>query len=90
MSRYKALRVWSVVLTAIGFIGVVMAVIGTLSLACSIEGVWEKVGVIMLGGPFALLLATLPFALGQALRVLADLGDSVVFDPERALSTTSL
>jgi hypothetical protein len=36
------------------------------------------VGVIFFGAPIALLLASWPFALGEALRALADIGDSVV------------
>jgi hypothetical protein len=42
-----------------------------------VEGFWDTVGVLFLGTPFALLLASWPFALGQALRALADIGDAV-------------
>ena len=41
------------------------------------EGFWQTIGVLLIGGPIALFLATLPIALSQALRALADVGDTV-------------
>jgi hypothetical protein len=41
------------------------------------DGFWQTLGVLLLGGPVAIFLATLPIALAQALRALADVGDTV-------------
>jgi hypothetical protein len=78
MGNYKTLRTWAMFLMAIGVISVVMAGLGVLSLAIAVDGFWDTVGVLFLGTPIAMLLASWPFALGQALRALADIGDSVV------------
>ena len=75
MSNYKTLRTWALFLMIIGGIS---AGVGVVSLADAVDGFWDTIGVIFLGAPIALLLATWPFALGQALRALADLGDRVV------------
>ena len=75
MSNYKTLRTWALFLMIIGAISVISAGIGVISLAVAVDGFWDTVGVIFLGAPIALLLATWPFALGQALRALADIGD---------------
>jgi hypothetical protein len=83
MSRYKTLRTWSLVLIVIGAISIVSATFGVVSWAISVEGFWETVAVIMFGAPIALLLATWPIALGQALRAIADIGDAVAFEPAR-------
>ena len=77
MSRYKTLRTWALALMVLGSISVVSATIGVISLAVAVVGVWDTLGVICLGGPVALLLASWPFALGQALRAIADIGDTV-------------
>ena len=37
----------------------------------------RPIGVLLIGGPVAIFLATLPIALGQELRALADVGDTV-------------
>lgn len=80
MSRYKTLRTWSWCLIAVGLVGVVSAGLGVVSWAIAVEGVWETLAVILFGAPVALLLATWPLALGQALRAIADIGDSLSFD----------
>jgi hypothetical protein len=77
MSRYKTLRTWSLVSIVIGVVSVVSASIGVVAWAIDVEGVWETLGVLLLGAPVALLLATWPIALGQAFRAIADIGDSV-------------
>ena len=41
----------------------------------------DTVAVVMFGAPIALLLATWPIALGQALRAIADIGDTMAFEP---------
>jgi len=83
MSPYKTLRTWSLVLIVIGAISIVSATFGVVSWAISVEGFWDTVAVIMFGAPIALLLATWPIALGQALRAIADIGDAVAFEPAR-------
>jgi hypothetical protein len=77
MTNYATLRVWAAVLTLVGALGVVLAAIGTVIWAFEVEGFWQTIGVVLIGGPVALFLATLPIALSQALRALADVGDTV-------------
>jgi len=77
MTQYATLRVWSAVLVLIGVIGLIAAAIGTIIWAFEVEGFWQTVGVLLIGGPVALFLATLPIAVAQALRALADVGDTV-------------
>lgn len=80
MSRYKTLRTWAMFLMVLGAISVASATIGVIAWAVAVEGFWETVGVILFGAPIALLLATWPIALGQALRALADIGDATRLD----------
>jgi hypothetical protein len=77
MTQYGTLRLWAVFLTVIGVLGVLAAVAGTIIWAIEVEGFWETLGVVLLGGPISIFLATLPIALAQALRALADVGDTV-------------
>ena len=55
----------------------VLAVFGVIPVAIAAEGFWQTMGVVFLGGPVVLLLASWPIALGRALGALADIGDSV-------------
>lgn len=87
MSRYKVLRTWSLFLIALGGVSVVFATIGVVSWAFSVDGFWEVLAVVTLGAPLALMLAAWPIALGQALRALADIGDSVTFETPPVSST---
>ena len=80
MGRYKILRTWALFLMVIGALSVVSAVFGVISLAIAVDGFWDTVGVIFLGAPVALLFASWPFAVGQGLRALADIGDAVAPD----------
>lgn len=77
MTHYGTLRFWALVLTIMGILGVIMAAIGTIIWAFEVDGFWQTLGVLLLGGPIAIFLATLPIALAQALRALADVGDTV-------------
>jgi hypothetical protein len=77
MTQYGTLRLWAAILALVGGIGVVLAAIGTIIWAFEADGLWQTIGVLMIGGPLAIFLATLPIALGQALRALADVGDTV-------------
>jgi len=75
--QYGALRVWAAVLTMIGVLGVLGAAAGTVIWAIEVEGFWETIGVILIGGTVSIFIASLPIALGQALRALADVGETV-------------
>ena len=77
MTQYGTLRLWSAFLVLIGVIGLIAAAVGTIIWAFEVEGFWQTLGVLLIGGPVALFLATLPFALAQALRAIADVGDTV-------------
>ena len=77
MTQYGTLRLWSAFLVLIGVIGLIAAAVGTIIWAFEVEGFWQTLGVLLIGGPVALFLATLPIALAQALRALAEVGDSV-------------
>ena len=77
MTHYGALRVWAALLTFIGVLGMIAAVFGTIVWAIEVEGFWQTLGVILIGGPVSIFLATLPIALAQAMRAIADVGDTV-------------
>jgi hypothetical protein len=77
MTQYGTLRLWSAFLVLVGVIGLIAAAIGTIIWAFEVEGFWQTLGVVLIGGPVALFFATLPIALAQALRALADVGDTV-------------
>lgn len=77
MTQYGTLRMWAAVLTIMGMLGVLLAAAGTIVWAFEVDGFWQTVGVLLVGGPVSIFLATLPIALAQALRALADVGDTV-------------
>jgi hypothetical protein len=77
MTQYGTLRLWAVLLTVLGVLGVAAAAAGTLIWAIEVDGFWQTVGVLLVGGPISIFLATLPIAVAQALRALADVGDTV-------------
>jgi hypothetical protein len=77
MTHYGTLRVWAALLTLVGVIGMIAAAIGAIVWAFEVDGFWQTIGVLLIGLPVAVFLATLPIALGQALRALADVGDTV-------------
>ena len=77
MTRYGTLRTWAVFLTLLGVLFVVCAIAGTIIWAIEVDGFWPTLGVLLLGGPVAVFLATLPIALAQAFRAIADVGDTV-------------
>ena len=88
MSRYKTLRTWSLFLIVLGVVSMISATIGVISWAVAVDGFWDTMGVILFGAPIALLLAAWPIALGQAIRALADIGDSLSFDAVPAAGPT--
>lgn len=77
MTHYGTLRVWAAVLTLVGVLAMLLAAIGTIVWAFEVDGFWQTLGVLLIGGPVTIFLATLPIALSQALRALADVGDTV-------------
>jgi ABC-type polysaccharide/polyol phosphate export permease len=77
MTRYGTLRTWALVLKITGFFTVVLTIIGAIVWAFEVEGFWQTLGVIFIGAPFAVFVATLGIALGQALTAIADIGDAV-------------
>jgi hypothetical protein len=77
MTQYGTLRVWAAVLTLVGLLSIVLAVIGTIVWAVEVEGFWQTIGVLLIGGSVSVFLATLPIALAQAFRAIADVGDTV-------------
>ncbi len=77
MTQYGTLRTWAALLTFLGILSVFAAVAGTVIWAIEVEGFWETLGVVLIGGPVSIFLATLPIALAQALRAIADVGDTV-------------
>jgi hypothetical protein len=87
MSEYKTLRMWSLILTVLGAVSIVSASIGVIAWAVEVDGVLRTAAVLLFGAPVAILLATWPIALGQLLRAVANIGDSLtvppVYDPSR-------
>ena len=77
MTHYGTLRLWAALLTILGVLAMLSAAVGTIVWAVEVDGFWQTLGVLLIGGPVAIFLATLPIALAQALRALADVGDTV-------------
>jgi hypothetical protein len=77
MTQYGTLRLWAALLTLVGVLAMLLAAIGTVVWAIEVDGFWQTLGVLLIGGPVTIFLATLPIALSQALRALADVGDTV-------------
>jgi len=77
MTQYGTLRMWAAFLTFFGVLSVFAATVGTVIWAIEADGLWQTLGVILVGGPVSVFLATVPIALAQALRALADVGDTV-------------
>jgi len=77
MTHYGTLRLWAALLTFVGVLAMFGAAIGAIVWAFEVEGFWQTIGVLLIGLPFAVFLATLPIALAQAMRAIADVGDTV-------------
>ncbi|MDQ3086565.1 MAG: hypothetical protein M3Q67_07185 [Actinomycetota bacterium] len=77
MTQYGTLRTWAALLTVFGVLSVLAAVAGTVIWAIEVDGLWQTLGVILVGAPVSVFLVTVPIALAQALRALADVGDTV-------------
>ncbi len=77
MTHYGTLRLWAALLTFVGVLAMIGAFIGAIVWAFEVEGFWQTIGVLLIGVPVAVFLATLPIALAQAMRAIADVGDTV-------------
>ena len=77
MTQYGTLRAWAFIATLVGIFGMILAAIGAIVWAFEVEGFWQTIGVLLIGLPVAIFIATLPIALAQALRAIADVGDTV-------------
>ena len=77
MTNYATLRTWSFALVVIGVVSLILVGISAIIWAVEAEGFWPTLGVIFIGTPIALFLASWPIALGQMMRAVADIGDSV-------------
>ena len=77
MTHYGTLRAWASVATFVGVFGMILAGTGAIVWAFEVDGFWQTIGVLLIGLPVAVFIATLPIALAQALRAIADVGDTV-------------
>jgi hypothetical protein len=77
MKRYGALRPWATFLTAVGWLSMVAAAIGTIVWAVEGEGFWQVLGVLVIGGPVSIFLASFPLAAAQSMNALADVAETV-------------
>jgi hypothetical protein len=77
MGRYKSLRMWAQFLIFFGFISLFVAGFGVISWAIEVDGVWATLGVIFLGAPVVLFLASWPIALGELMRAVAGIGEAI-------------
>jgi ABC-type siderophore export system fused ATPase/permease subunit len=74
---YGALRVWSTVLVVVGVGGVIFVLIGTIFAMIEAATFLQALAILLIGGPLAVLFASWPIAMGQALRALADVAEYV-------------
>ena len=77
MTQYGTLRAWAFIATLIGVFGMIIAGVGAIVWAFEADGFWQTIGVLLIGLPVAVFIATLPIALAQAMRAIADVGDTV-------------
>ena len=77
MTHYGTLRAWAFIAMLVGVFGMIAAVIGSIVWAFEVEGFWQTLGVLLVGLPVAIFIATIPIALSQAMRAIADVGDTV-------------
>ena len=81
--NYGALRPWSSVLIRVGVIGVVFVVIGTIVAMVEAVTFAQALVILLIGGPLAALFASWTIALGQGLRALTDIAETVIRDGGR-------
>jgi uncharacterized membrane protein YccF (DUF307 family) len=77
MTQYGTLRAWAFIATLVGVFGMIIAAVGAIIWAFEVDGFWQTIGVLLIGLPVAVFIATIPIALAQAMRAIADVGDTV-------------
>lgn len=77
MTQYGTLRAWAFIATLVGVFGMIVAAIGSIVWAFEVDGFWQTLGVLFVGLPVSIFIATIPIALAQAMRAIADVGDTV-------------
>jgi len=77
MTQYGTLRAWAFIATLVGVFGMILAAIGSIVWAFEVDGFWQTLGALFVGLPVAVFIATIPIALAQAMRAIADVGDTV-------------
>jgi uncharacterized membrane protein YccF (DUF307 family) len=77
MTHYGTLRAWAFIAMLVGVFGMIAAFIGSIVWAFEVEGFWQTLGVLCVGLPVSIFIATIPIALAQAMRAIADVGDTV-------------
>ena len=77
MTQYGTLRAWAFIATLVGVLGMILAAIGSIVWAFEVDGFWQTLGALFVGLPVAVFIATIPIALAQAMRAIADVGDTV-------------
>jgi hypothetical protein len=77
MTQYATLRAWAFIATLVGVFGMIIAGVGSIVWAFEVSGFWQTIGVLFVGLPVSIFIATLPIALAQAMRAIADVGDTV-------------
>jgi hypothetical protein len=77
MTNYGALRVWAAVLSFAGTLGLLSALAGTVLWAIEVDGFWQTLGVVLFGAAASVVLGLAAMAIAQALRAVADIGETV-------------
>ena len=77
MTNFGALRVWAALLSFVGTLGLLSALAGTVVWAIEVEGFWQTLGVALFGGAASVVLGVGALAAAQALRAVADIGETV-------------
>ena len=77
MTQYGTLRAWAFIATLVGIFGMIIAATGSIVWAFEVDGFWRTIGVLLVGLPVSVFIATIPIALAQAMRAIADVGDTV-------------
>ena len=63
MTQYGTLRAWAFIATLVGIFGMIAAFVGAIVWAFEVDGFWQTLGVLCIGLPVAVFIATLPIAL---------------------------
>jgi hypothetical protein len=77
MTNYGTLRVWAAFLSFFGTLGLLSSVAGTIVWAIEVDGFWRTLGVLLFGGAASVILGFAAMAIAQALRAVADIGETV-------------